>query len=158
MLGFPLRFIRGVLAGVVGFLVGGASGFATSYIFIVTPLQQVLGMQYSEFDFFGVTGVTVFTALIACVAATYAGVGALTKLRSTFQTRNLLALVLAPMLVAIVLTFAVSGEWAWLGLIHLSACSGILAGAGSALLIGRDSNTKPNHCVNRSSRSRSGCA
>jgi hypothetical protein len=107
-------------------------------------------MRFSEFDFFGVIGVTVFAALIACVAATYAGGGTLNKLRSTFQTRNLLALMLVPMLVALVLTFAVSGEWAWLGLIHLSACLGILAGAGSTLLIRRDSTTKPNHCVNRS--------
>lgn len=109
----------------------------------MTPLQQVLGPRYSEFDFFGVILVTVFAAFIACVAATYAGVGTLNKLRSTFQTRNLLALVLAPMLVALVLTFAVSGEWVWLGLTHLSACLGILAGAGSALLVRRDSNTKP---------------
>jgi len=119
----------------------------------MTPLQQVLGTRHSEFDFIGVIGVTVVAALIACVAATYAGVGSLNKLRSAFQIRNLLALVLAPMLVALVLTFAVSGEWAWLGLIHLSACLGILAGAGSALLIRRDSNTKPNHCVNLSGES-----
>ena len=130
-----MTFIRCVVASIVCFLVGGATVCALSCLFISTPLQQVLGPRYSEFDFFGVIGVTVFASLIACVAATVAAAGSLVRLRSTFQTRNLLVLVLVPMLIAFVFAFTVSGEWAWLGLIHLSACLGILAGAGSVLLM-----------------------
>lgn len=137
-----MKFVRCVVAGAVGFLVGGAAGFTLSYVFISTPLQQVLGPRYSEFDFIGVYAVTVLAALLACVAATFAAAGNLTKLRSTFHARNLLWLVLAPILILFVLTIAVSGEWAWGGLIHVSACLGILAGAGMALLFKRTANCK----------------
>lgn len=110
----------------------------------MTPLQQVLGPRYSEFDSIGVIGATVLAALIAGVAGALAAAQSLNKLRSTFRARNLRRLLVAPMLVAIILTFTVSGEWAWLGLIHLSACLGIFAGAISAMLVHRAANTKPN--------------
>lgn len=111
-----------------------------SYIFITTPLQKVLGPRYSEFDVFGVIAVTFFSTLIAWVGATVAAAVSHERLRSTFGTRNLFVLVVAPALVLLVLTFGISGEFAWLGLIHVSSCSGILAGAGSSLLFDRTAN------------------
>ena len=148
-----MTIIRCVVAGVSGCLAGGASGCALSFLFISTPLQQVLGPRASEFNLFGVIGVTVFAALIASVASIVGAAGSLDRLRSTFQTGNLLSLVLAPTLIALVLTFAVSGEWAWPGLIYLSTCLGILAGAGSALLVSGAATAKPDDCVDPSSES-----
>jgi|SaaInlStandDraft_1057018.scaffolds.fasta_scaffold63185_2 hypothetical protein len=63
-MGDNLTFIRCLVAGVTGLVVGGVSGFALSFIFIITPLQRVLGSRYSEFDIFGVIGVTIFAALL----------------------------------------------------------------------------------------------
>jgi hypothetical protein len=152
-LGFHLQILRCIVAGFLGLVAGGVTGYGLSYVFIITPLQRVLGPRYAEFDVFGVIGVTVFGALIACVGATVAAAQSANTIRSTFTTRNLIRLVLAPILVALVLTLSVSGELAWLGLIYLSACSGILAGAGSALLMNRFANEKPNNRVNRSGES-----
>ena len=138
-----MRVLRYLAAGLLGSVVGGATGLALSCIFVATPLQKVLGPRYSEFDAFGVIGVTLLSALIACVGATVAAAVSPNRLRATFKTRNLFALIVAPALVALVLTFVISGEWAWLGLIHVSSCLGILAGAGSALLFDRAANKEP---------------
>ena len=144
-----MTFIRGIVAGAVGFLVGGVSGCVASSIFISTPLQRIMGQRFTEFDFLGVFGVAVSAALVAGVAASVAAAASHQRIRSTFEARNLLAIVLAPALVIVVLTFTVSGEWEWLGLIHQSACSGILAGAGCALFVYRTVSSKPEQSVKR---------
>jgi hypothetical protein len=144
-----MTFIRCIIAGTVGFLVGGVSGCVASSIFISTPLQRIMGQRFAEFDFLGVIGVTVGGALVAGVAATVAAAARYERIRSTFEARNLLVLMLAPTLVLVLLTFTVSGEWAWLVLIHLSACLGILAGAGCALFIRRAASSKPDHFTKR---------
>jgi ABC-type transport system involved in cytochrome c biogenesis permease subunit len=145
-----LKFVQCVVASFLGLVAGGATGYGLSFVFIVTPLQRVLGPRYQEFDIFGVIGVTVFAAVIASVGATVAAAQVTSKLRSTFTNRNLFTLVLAPTLFAFVLTFSVAGEIAWLGLAYLSACSGILAGAGLVLLMRRTANEEPRNRVNQS--------
>lgn len=129
------KLLRVALSAIVGLISGGGSGFVLSFLFVLTPLQRVLGPRYSEFDFFGVIGVTVLGAVIACVGAAIAGLRSAERLRAAFRTRNLFTLVLVPAVSILVLTLSIDGEWAWLGLIHLSACLGILAGAWTALLL-----------------------
>lgn len=141
-------FVRCIIAGAVGFLVGGASGWSTSYIFFHTPLQRVFGPRFTDFDFMGAIAVTVLAAISSGVAAAVGAAGSHERIRSTFEARNLLTLVFAPALVIAVLSLTVSGEWAWLGLIHLSTCAGVLAGTGCALFIRRTAKSKPDHGVN----------
>lgn len=131
-------FILRILASAgIGLLVGGGSGFALALLFISTPLQNVLGPRDSEFDVFGVIGVTLCGALIGCVGAVVAALQSEPKLRATFQPRNLILLIPVPVLCLMILTFAVDGEWAWLGLIYLSAVLGVLAGTRWALRTAR---------------------
>ncbi len=142
MAGVHVVFLRCLVAGLVGLLVGAGSGFGISFVFIITPLQKILGPRYSEFDFFGVIGVTIFAALIAFIGATISAARSKQNLAATFRPRNLLAWVLAPLAATVVLTFAVDREWVWFGLIHLASCCGIFAGAGAAMFFYPHENAK----------------
>ena len=127
----PLRYK--ILGSCVALIVGGGAGFAIGLVFISTPLQRILGPRYSEFDFFGVIGVSLLAPLIAVVATVIAVSQGLEKLRSTFRPRNLLSWTVAPFVLVVVLALFVDGEWAWLAVIHAASCLGILAGAGLSL-------------------------
>ena len=67
------RVLRSFSAGLLGSVAGGATGCGLSYVFIITPLQKVLGPRFMEFDMFGVILVTFVSALIAWVGATCGG-------------------------------------------------------------------------------------
>jgi hypothetical protein len=132
---------RVIFSAIVGGVSGGGAGIALAILFLSTPLERVLGPRYSEFDVFGLFFVAVVAALIASAASFISAIYAVSAtngrewLRSTIQSRYWVTVVLVPTVLFAVLALAVNGEWAWLGLIHLSACLGILAGMGSALIL-----------------------
>lgn len=138
-----IRVLRGLAAGLVGSVAGGATGFALSHVLITTPLQNVLGPRYTEFDGFGVILVTGLSALIAWVGATVAAALGRRRLRSAFGTRILLVLIAGPTLVGLVLVFVIRGNLVWWVVVYFSACLGVLAGGGSALLLDQAASEKP---------------
>lgn len=129
----PLKYRA--LAGLVAVLIGGGSAFAIGYLFIATPMQRILGPRYSEFDFFGVIGVTVVVPIIALAGTVVAVQQGVNKLRATFRPVNLLLLTVAPLILILALTLFVDGEWAWMGVVHLATCLGILSAARLALYL-----------------------
>ena len=135
--GSQWRVLRSFVAGLLGSVAGGATGYALSYVFITTPLRKVLGPRYAEFDVFGVFLVTFLSALIAWFGATVAAAVGANRLRSTFNTRILFVLIVTPTLVGLVLAFVISGDLVWWALVYVSSCFGILAGGGLALLFDR---------------------
>jgi len=71
------------------------------------------------------------------------------KSRSTFRVRNLLTLVLSPILAEFVLSITVNSGWGWMIVLHLSACLGILAGAVSATIFRRAQSPLPKETESR---------
>lgn len=81
----------------------------------------------------GVIGVALISAIIGCIGAMVTAASSQEKIRSTFQPRNLISLILVPQIVLLILTFTLSGEWAWAVQMHLAACLAILAGTAAVM-------------------------
>lgn len=128
-----ILFLRISLAGFVGLLAGGGSGWALSLL-LITAFTDVLGPRYSEFDMFGVIGAAFFGAGVSSVVA--ATLAALLASRS--PTRHAMIggalLILVPTFILLAATI-IAGDWAWLLVIYLAICLGSLAGVGASLLI-----------------------
>jgi hypothetical protein len=128
-----------ILCAVVGLLIGGASGVGLSTVFILSPMVDVLGPRYAEFDALAAIIAAGLAAVIAGVFAIPVAIWNLARPRSAFRRLIIYAFILVPAAIYAVLTFTVKGDWAWYGIMYVSACLGILAASRTAMFLERRS-------------------
>ena len=132
---------RLLLCGIVGSAVGGGVGFGLSMLFITTSLSDVLGPRYAEFDFFGVLGVAIIAAIVACPISVVVASMSVNAVLAGIWTVIVCTLLLGLGWWTAIKAVADDGEWAWLGLIHVSVCLGVLAATWISVPLSRSRNS-----------------
>lgn len=128
--------IRDVVSCVlIGTIVGFGSALTLCLVFIVTPMQNVLGPRYAEFDLFVAVSVSLFTGAVTVVSAAAIAFRNLIKPRATLSRFVVCVFILAPVPVFAAFALAANGGWAWIGIIYISTCLGTLTSSRAAVFL-----------------------
>lgn len=125
-----------VLSALVGLIVGSGAGFGLALLLVGGLWARLLGPRYAEFDIFGVWATAIISGLLALVLGVGIAVRDTAVVQRFLQPGNIAVVIGIPAAVLMLLGLT-DGNWLWLCLMHIAACTGVVASAAVVLRLRR---------------------